>query len=215
VTITPPLQTGGVPSHGDGRSVYLPAEAYFSLQSTTCLRSRANNIYFNPLNFSWNLGKGLYVAAGLGFVARPEAPMRVSLVPDYWTVRPHAAVSYLAKDGNLTVSALYDITPLRRAGQVCTGDRAQPATAPAFADFSPARRIGVGEHERQLPLMSIGLRPRNSQLGGRSGRFFKFQTTGRFPGGINPATGFSMDCAQLTTARFPTCGKDVNIGAGL
>jgi hypothetical protein len=45
--------------------------------------------------------------------------------------------------------------------------------------------------------------------------FFKFQTTDDSPGGINPATGSAWSCAQLTAARFPTCGKDVNIGAGL
>jgi hypothetical protein len=45
--------------------------------------------------------------------------------------------------------------------------------------------------------------------------FFKFQTIDNSPGGINPATGLAWTCAQLAIAKLPTCGKDVNIGAGL
>ena len=109
-----------------------------------------NNIYFNPLNFSWNLGKGLYVAAGLGFVAPTGSTYAGSLVPDYWTIRPHAAVSYLGEGWNLTVSALYDINT---ASQGNTGlyqvIARNAATAPAVAALfsgptSPARGYTSG-----------------------------------------------------------------------
>lgn len=90
------------------------------------------NLYVNLLNFSWNLGKGLYVAAGLGFVAPTGSTYAGSLVPDYWTVRPHAAVSYLGEGWNLTVSALYDINTASegRTGLYQVIAR-NPATAPA------------------------------------------------------------------------------------
>jgi hypothetical protein len=95
-----------------------------------------NGIYFNPLNFSWNLGNGLYVAAGLGFVAPTGSTYAGSLVPDYWTIRPHAAVSYLGEGWNLTVSALYDINTVSegRTGLYQVIAR-NPATAPAVAPF--------------------------------------------------------------------------------
>jgi Putative MetA-pathway of phenol degradation len=102
------------------------------------------------LNFSWNLGKGLYVAAGLGFVAPTGSTYAGSLVPDYWTIRPHAAVSYLGEGWNLTVSALYDINT---ASQGNTGlyqvIARNAATAPAVAALfsgptSPARGYTSG-----------------------------------------------------------------------
>ena len=175
------------------------------------------NLYVNPLNFSWNLGKGLYVAAGLGFVAPTGSTYAGSLVPDYWTIRPHAAVSYLGEGWNLTVSALYDINTASegRTGLYQIIAR-NPATAPAFAAFltgpaNPGRGYTSGNY---LYVDWTATKKFGSWEVGPVG-FFKFQTTDDSPGGINPATGSAWSCAQLTTAKFPTCGKDVNIGAGL
>jgi hypothetical protein len=175
------------------------------------------NIYVNPLNFSWNLGRGLYVAAGLGFVAPTGSTYAGSLVPDYWTVRPHAAVSYLGEGWNLTVSALYDINTASagRTGLYQVIAR-NPATAPAVAALfggptSPGRGYTSGNY---LYVDWTATKKFNSWEVGPVG-FFKFQTTDDSPGGINPVTGSAWTCTQLTIAKLPTCGKDVNIGAGL
>jgi hypothetical protein len=175
------------------------------------------NLYVNPLNFSWNLGKGLYVAAGLGFVAPAGSTYAGSLVPDYWTIRPHAAVSYLGEGWNLTVSALYDINTASTGNtglyQVIARN---PATAPAVAALlggpdSPGRGYTSGNY---LYVDWTATHKFDNWEIGPVG-FFKFQTTDDSPGGINPATGSAWTCAQLTAARLPTCGRDVNIGAGL
>jgi hypothetical protein len=54
-----------------------------------------------------------------------------------------------------------------------------------------------------------------SQTSVRPVGVFKFQTTYNSPGGANPATRSAWTCVQLAIAKSPTCGKDVNIGAGL
>jgi hypothetical protein len=175
------------------------------------------NIYFNPLNFSWNLGNGLYVAAGLGFVAPAGSTYAGSLVPDYWTVRPHAAVSYLGEGWNLTVDSLYDINT---ASEGNTGlyqiIARNPATAPAFAAFltgpaNPGRGYTSGNF---LYVDWTATKAFGSWEFGPVG-FFQFQTTNDSPGGINPATGRAWTCIQLTRRNLPSCGKDVDIGAGL
>jgi hypothetical protein len=175
------------------------------------------NTYVNPLNFSWNLGRGLYIAAGLGFVAPTGSTYAGSVVPDYWTVRPHVAVSYLGEGLNLTVSALYDINT---ASQGNTGlyqiIARNPATAPAVAALlSGPADPGVGYTTgNYLYVDWTATKKFGSWELGPVG-FFKYQTTDDSPGGINPATASAWTCAQLTAAKLPTCGKDVNIGAGL
>jgi hypothetical protein len=165
-----------------------------------------NNIYFNPLNFSWNLGKGLYVAAGLGFVAPTGSTYAGSLVPDYWTIRPHAAVSYLGEGWNLTVSALYDINTASEGNRVSTRDRAQSRDAPGgCGSFQRPHKPGERLHERQLPLWTATKKFNSWEVGPVG--FFKFQTTDDSPGGINPATGSAWTCTQLTIAKLPTCGR--------
>jgi outer membrane putative beta-barrel porin/alpha-amylase len=171
-----------------------------------------NNIYFNPLNLSWNLGRGLYVAAGLGFVAPTGSTYAGSLVPDYWTVRPHAAVSYLGEGWNLTVSALYDINTASagRTGLYQVIAR-NPATAPAVvALFTGPANPGRGYTSGNYLYVDWTATHKFGSWEFRPVGFFKFQTTDDAPGGINPATGSAWTCTQLTLARLPTCGKDVN-----
>ena len=91
-----------------------------------------------------------------------------------------------------------------------------PATAPAFAAFltgpaNPGRGYTSGNY---LYVDWTATKKFGSWEFGPVG-FFKLQTTDDSPGGINPATGAAWTCTQLTLAKLPTCGKDVNIGAGL
>jgi hypothetical protein len=152
------------------------------------------------LNFSWNLGKGLYVAAGLGFVAPTGSTYAGSLVPDY---RPHAAVSYLGEGWNLTVSALYDINT---ASEGNTGLYQVIARNPGgCGSFQRPPKPGERLHERQRPLWTATKKFNSWEVGPVG--FFKFQTTDDSPGGINPATGSAWTCTQLTIAKLPTCGR--------
>lgn len=176
------------------------------------------NLYVNPINLSWKLGNiPLFVNAGLGFVAPVGTSFAGSTVPDYWTVRPHAAITYLGEGWNLTASFTYDINT---ASQGNTGIYQiigrNPATAPAFASFitGPANP-GAGYTSGNFLFIDWTATKKFDKWEIGPVGFFKFQTTNDSPGGINPATGAAWTCDQLTVAKLPQCGKDINIGAGL
>jgi hypothetical protein len=176
------------------------------------------NTYVNPLNLSWNLGNALFVSAGLGFVAPTGTTYAGSVVPDWWTFRPRAAVSYLGNGWNLTASAVYDVNT---ASQGRTGlyqvFARSPATAAPLAAFlggpgSPGNGYTSGN---TFYLDWTATKKFDKWEVGPVG-FFKVQTTDDTPGGINPASGSAWTCAQLVASKtLPTCGKDINIGAGL
>ncbi|WP_166304024.1 transporter [Bradyrhizobium sp. 2S1] len=143
------------------------------------------NIYFNPLNFSWNLGKGLYVGAGFGFVAPTGMSYAGSVVPDFWSIRPHVAVSYLGEGWNLTANVTYDINTASRGnpGTYQVIARA-PTTTPAFSAFltGPANP-GDGYTSGNLLYVDWTATKKfgNWEVGPVG--FLKFQTTNDSPGG--------------------------------
>lgn len=175
------------------------------------------NAYVNPLNFSWDLGNALFVSAGLGFLAPIGTSYAGATVPDYWAIRPRAAVSYLGDGWNVTVGAIYDIN---MASQGRTGAyqaiARNPATPAAFAAFlSGPANPGDGYTSGNTLYVDWTVTKKfgNWEFGPTG--FFKWQTHDDTPGGINPATRAVWTCSQLTAAALPTCGKDVAIGAGL
>jgi hypothetical protein len=175
------------------------------------------NTYFNPINFSWKFGDAFFVNAGLGFVAPTGTTFAGSLVPDYWTIRPHAAVSYLGQGWNLTTNFVYDINTASRGNtglyQIIALNPATSASTAALltGPANPGAGYTTGNY---LYLDWTATKKFGNWEIGPVG-FFKFQTTNDTPGGINPATGAAWTCAQLTNAKLPTCGMDVNIGAGV
>ena len=213
----PTIQTGGYQATAT-TSPYPPGGGV--LQSpiyNNILDHEINNIYFNPLNFSWNLGNGLYVAAGLGFVAPTGSTYAGSLVPDYWTVRPHAAVSYLGEGLNLTVNALYDINTESKGNtglyQVIARNPATPLPVATLLGGPNGPGNGYTSGNYLYVDWTATKKFGNWEVGPVG--FFKAQTTADSPGGINAATSAAWTCAQLTAAKLPSCGKDVNIGAGV
>lgn len=182
------------------------------------LELEVRNLFVNPLNFSWKVGNmPLFLNAGLGFVAPVGTSYAGSTVPDYWTVRPHWAVTYLGEGWNLSASFNYDINTASRGNTglyqiiALNPATAAPISALLTGPANPGRGYTTGDYlffdwtaTKKFDKWEIG------PVG-----FFKFQTTNDTPGGINPATGAAWTCAQLTAAKLPTCGKDVDIGAGL
>ena len=176
------------------------------------------NLYVNPANFSWKIGNmPFFVNAGLGFVAPVGTTYAGATVPDYWTIRPHAAITYLGNDLDLTANFTYDINTASRGNtglyQIIARN---PATSPAFASFlSGPANPGAGYTTGNYLFFDWTATKRFGKWEVGPVGFFKFQTTDDTPGGINPATKTAWTCAQLTAGGLPTCGKDVNIGAGL
>lgn len=116
----------------------------------------------------------------------------------------------------MTASFIYDINTasVGRTGLYQIIGR-NPATSPATAAFlAGAANPGLGYTSgNDLYIDWTATKKFDKWELGPVG-FFKFQTTNDSPGGINPATGAAWTCAQLTAAKFPTCGKDINIGVG-
>jgi hypothetical protein len=174
------------------------------------------NIYFNPVNFSWDLGRGLFVAAGLGFVAPTGNSYGGSPLPDYWTIRPHAAVSYLGEGYNLTASFIYDINTASRGNTGLYQLIARnPATSPALVTLLDTVNPGAGYTSGDNLYLDWTATKKFGKWEVGPVGFVRYQVTDDSPGGRNPATGSAWTCAQLTAAKLPSCGKDVNLGAGL
>jgi hypothetical protein len=180
--------------------------------------AQLGNIYVNPINFSRKVGDTpLFLNAGLGFVAPTGTTYNGALLPDYWTIRPHAAVTYLGNDLNLTASLNYDINTNSQGKTglyqiIALGPTTPPGTS-AFltGPANPGRGYNSGD------LLSLDLTATKRfgkwEVGGIA--FLRYQTTNDTPGGINPATNAAWTCTQLTAAGLPSCGRDVDIGAGL
>jgi hypothetical protein len=179
---------------------------------------QAGNIYVTPINFSWKIGNiPLFVEAGLGFVAPTGTTYAGSLMPDYWTIRPQAAISYLGDGWNLTAYVAYDINTASAGNTGLYQVIARSPTTPAFLSSLLTGPANPGRGYTSGDLLYIDLTA-TKKFGkwevGPVGSI-KYQTTLDSPGGVNPATGSAWTCSQLTTARLPSCGRDLGLGAGL
>jgi len=100
---------------------------------------RANTLW-NPINLSWNLGGGWFVALGFNFMA-PDGIRYVGTPnPDYWTFEPYAAVSYLSGSWNLTGNFFYDINTASQA--VCCAGATITSGNALYGDFHALYKWG-------------------------------------------------------------------------
>jgi hypothetical protein len=101
------------------------------------------NTTFNPITLSWNLGGGWFVSGSFNFMA-PDgtrsnfATGQTTPNPDYWTLEPAFAVSYLSGTWNISGNFFYDINTASK-GNCC-----DVSAIPAFAAlFSPTNLNGL------------------------------------------------------------------------
>ncbi len=98
------------------------------------------NTYWNPINLSWNLGGGWFVAAGLGITGPDGTRYAGTPNPDYWTFEPTLAISYLNANWNLTANFFYDINTAS-AGVCCAGAVITSGNA-LYGDFHALYKFG-------------------------------------------------------------------------
>jgi hypothetical protein len=67
------------------------------------------NTVFQPVNLSWNLGNGWFTSVAFSFQAPDGTQVLGTPNPDFWTLQPGAAISYLAPTWNLTLNTSYNI----------------------------------------------------------------------------------------------------------
>ncbi len=82
------------------------------------------NPTWTPINLSWNLGGGWFTSLGFNFMApigtrfTPTAAQIAGPNPDYWTLEPTFAVSYLGNNWVLSGNFFYDFNT-RSTGPCC------------------------------------------------------------------------------------------------
>jgi len=97
------------------------------------------NTIISPLNISWQVAPGLFVAAGLtGYLddATYSATAPVKMGNNFWTVEPSLAVSYLANGLNLSALAAYDINTKNTATNYQSGQTLS-------VDLTATKRFGA------------------------------------------------------------------------
>jgi hypothetical protein len=83
------------------------------------------NTTWNPITLSWNLGNGFFFSGAFNFMGPDGTRTNATLAqttpnPDYWTLEPAFALSYLSGTWNLTGNFFYDINT-KTAGNCCVG----------------------------------------------------------------------------------------------
>jgi hypothetical protein len=155
-----------------------------------------HNTWINPLTLSWNLGNGWFASAGVSFYVPDGSRYDNSPNPDYWTIEPSAAISYLADGWNLTAHFVYNINGAS-AGH--TGSFAGTAVAflghgyrsgdQAYVDLTATKKFGKWE------IGPVG--------------YLKFQTTSDKPG-----SGFTCASMAALTSSQLTCGRATDFAVG-
>jgi hypothetical protein len=105
------------------------------------------NTFFQPINLSWNLGGGWFIAAGFAFDAPDGTRQAGTPNPDYWTFEPSLAISYLGNNWVASGNFFYDINT--KSQGVCCGATAGGATITSgnafYGDLMAVYKIGKWE----------------------------------------------------------------------
>lgn len=67
------------------------------------------NTVWQPMHLSWNLGNGWFTSVYFNFQAEDGTRTLGSANPDYWTLAPGAAISYLSGSWNASLNLVYQI----------------------------------------------------------------------------------------------------------
>jgi hypothetical protein len=104
------------------------------------------NTTWNPINLSWNVGNGWFVSAGFNFMAPDGSRWAGTPNPDYWTLEPTFAVSYLANNWVLSANFFYDINTVSN-GPCCIGAGIGSVTSgnALYGDFTAVYKFGKWE----------------------------------------------------------------------
>jgi len=107
------------------------------------------NTTFNPITLSWNLGGGWFVSAAFNFMA-PDGTRTTTFTPnpDYWTLEPALAISYLGSGWVLSGNFFYDINT-QTAGTCCAAGLGVPNSVTSgnafYGDLTALWKFGKWE----------------------------------------------------------------------
>jgi hypothetical protein len=132
------------------------------------------NTDFTPIALSWKLGNGWFAAASLHIDGPDGSQWRTTaadtnLNPDFWTVAPAFAVSYIDKNWLASANFRYDI------------DTASRGTTTALPGFLPAAAAGYVSGQELFGDLTLLYKLGKWQFGPVG--YFEAQTTADKPGG--------------------------------
>ena len=99
------------------------------------------NPTFNPINLSWNLGNGWFVSTAFNFMAPIGTRTQGTPNPDYWTLEPAFAVSYLGNNWVISANFFYDFN-LKSGSTCCVQDPGFQNGNALYIDFTAAYKFG-------------------------------------------------------------------------
>jgi hypothetical protein len=107
------------------------------------------NTFIQPINFSWNLGGGWFIATAFGFMVPDGSRWVGTPNPDYWTIEPSVAISYLGSNWVASANFFYDIN-FQSNGPCCvavglTGGGPITSGNALYGDFTAVYKIGKWE----------------------------------------------------------------------
>jgi hypothetical protein len=168
------------------------------------------NTRLTPILAQWNLGQGLFAAAGLTLIVPDGSRYNGTLNPDYLTYEPTVAFAYISKDWRVIANFVYDINDPSTGH---TGTYQIVANAPPVS-FNPAlaaaiASIGNGYTSGQQAFLDFSATYAIGKFEIGPVASFKWQTTADSPGG-------GLTCAQTAALLGPTlgCGRATNYAVG-
>jgi hypothetical protein len=112
------------------------------------------NTFFQPINLSWNLGGGWFVATAFSFTAPDGTRLSGTPNPDYWTFEPSIAISYLSNNWVASWNNFYDINT-KSQGICCASNSTITSGNAIYGDLTALYKFGkwsigpVGYYEIQ------------------------------------------------------------------
>jgi hypothetical protein len=102
------------------------------------------NTFFNPINLSWNLGGGWFIAGAFNFTAPDGTHQTGTPNPDYWTFEPALAISYLGNNWVASANFFYDINT-KSTGVCCSANATITSGNALYGDLMAVYKIGKWE----------------------------------------------------------------------
>jgi hypothetical protein len=148
----------------------------------------------DPLTLSWTLPNNWFVSAGIRFWLPDGSRYNNTPNPDYWTVEPTAAISYLGDNWNLSANFIYDIN------SASAGHTGPFANTP-IAAFGNGYRSGQQAYLDLTATKKFG----NWEIGPVG--YYRWQTTSDRPGS-------GLSCATMAALTPITCGRATDFALG-
>jgi hypothetical protein len=99
------------------------------------------NTFIQPINLSWNLGGGWFVAGSFSVTVPDGTRQTGTPNPDYWTFEPGLAISYLGNNWVASANFFYDINT-KSQGVCCSVNSTVTSGNALYGDLTAVYKIG-------------------------------------------------------------------------